>query len=94
LGDICSHAFGQGVTSLVLGALFAVVLLLGHKRAASVIAMYWVTIAIARTAGTAMGDWLAENKVLHIGLPLSTLITGLVFVGVLVLWRTGPKEAV
>jgi uncharacterized membrane-anchored protein len=88
VGDIASHFVGQGVASLVLGALLALVLLGGRGRAAEIIALYWTTVAVARTAGTAMGDWLAENKILHIGLPLSTLITGLVFVGVLVFWRS------
>jgi hypothetical protein len=33
-----------------------------------------------------MGDWLAETEALGIGLPLSTLITGTVFVLILLLW--------
>ncbi|MDB5676368.1 MAG: hypothetical protein JWM65_3350, partial [Sphingomonas bacterium] len=45
-----------------------------------------IALAIARTAGTAMGDWLAETKELGIGLPLSTLITATIFVLILVLW--------
>jgi uncharacterized membrane-anchored protein len=90
VGDIASHWVGQEVASLGLGALLAVVLFTGRGRAAEMIALYWTTVAVARTAGTAMGDWLAENKVLHIGLPLSTLMTGCVFVAVLVFWRSRP----
>jgi uncharacterized membrane-anchored protein len=56
-------------------------------------ALYWFTIAVARTAGTAIGDWLAENERIPIGLPLATLITGLSFVAVLVLWRSRPQAA-
>ena len=92
VGDICSHAVGEGVASLGLAALLFGVLLAGRGRAAQVIALYWTTVAVARTAGTAMGDWLAENKLLHIGLPLSTLITGVAFVGVLILWRSQGKQ--
>jgi uncharacterized membrane-anchored protein len=92
VGDICSHAVGEGVASLILAALLFVVLLAGRGRAAQVIPLYWTTVAVARTAGTAMGDWLAENKLLPIGLPLSTLITGIAFVAVLVLWRSKAKE--
>jgi hypothetical protein len=36
---------------------------------------------------------LAENKFLHIGLPISTLVTGIAFVAVLVFWRSRAKEA-
>jgi hypothetical protein len=35
-----------------------------------------------------MGDWLAENKILDIGLPVATSITGAAFIGVLLLWRS------
>ena len=38
-----------------------------------------------------MGDWLAENKIFDIGLTVSTLITGTVFVGILLLWRSGMR---
>ena len=89
VGDICSHAVGQGVASLALGAILGLFLLLRRAGIASTLAAYWLTIAAARTAGTAIGDWIAENKMLHIGLPLSTLMTGAVFVAVLVLWRSG-----
>jgi uncharacterized membrane-anchored protein len=51
------------------------------------IGLYWLTVATARTAGTAIGDWLAENKIMSIGLPISTLLTGCVFVAVLMLWQ-------
>ena len=92
-GDICEHAIGEGVASVVLTALLLGVLLAGWQRASQIVAIYWATVAVARTTGTAIGDWLAENKILHIGLSLSTLITGLGFVAVLVLWRSRLKKA-
>ncbi len=88
VGDICSHAVGEGMASLGLALLLLGVLAVGRGRAAQNIALYWTTVAVARTAGTAIGDWLAESKALNIGLPLCTLATGLVFVGILVLWRS------
>jgi hypothetical protein len=48
-------------------------------------------IGVARTTGTAIGDWLAESKMLQVGLPVSTVLTGLAFVGVIVLWRNRPQ---
>src|SRR4051794_15276230 len=92
-GDICSHVVGQGTASLALAALLLGVLLAAGGRAAQNIALYWTTVAIARTAGTAIGDWLAENKSLNIGLPLATLATGITFVAVLILWKGSAKES-
>lgn len=93
VGDICEHAIGEGVAAVALTAVLLAVLLSARERAAQIIALYWTTVAIARTAGTAIGDWLAENKLLHIGLSMSTLITGFLFVAVLVFWRSRTKES-
>lgn len=94
VGDICSHAVGEGAASIGLGALLLAALFMGRGRTARIIALYWTTVAIARTAGTAMGDWLAENQMLNVGLTASTLITGAAFAGVLMLWRSRAKEPV
>jgi uncharacterized membrane-anchored protein len=93
MGDICEHAIGEGVASVSLTALLLGVLFAGRGRAVQMIWLYWTTVAFARTAGTAIGDWLAENKFLNIGLSASTLITWIAFVGVLVLWPRRNKEA-
>jgi uncharacterized membrane-anchored protein len=93
MGDICEHTVGEGVACIALSALLFAVLITGRGRGAQSIPLYWSTIAVARTAGTAIGDWLAENKFLNIGLPLSTLATGMFFVTVLVFWRTRTREA-
>jgi uncharacterized membrane-anchored protein len=87
-GDVCSHLVGQGVASIALGLILGLVLLAARTRAAGTLFLYWGTVAVARTAGTAIGDWLAENTVLHLGLPLSTLITGCTFVALLLMWRS------
>lgn len=85
LGDDCSHLVGQATASLGLAAVLGVVLMIQRSVAASV-GIYWATVAVARTAGTAIGDWLAENKLLDIGLPLSTTLSGIAFVAVLSAW--------
>jgi uncharacterized membrane-anchored protein len=87
VGDICEHVMGEGVAAVVLSLVLLAVLMTGRKRAGDQIGVYWVTVAIARTAGTAIGDWFAENKILNIGLPLCTLFSGVAFVAVLVFWR-------
>ena len=88
LGDVCSSAVGQGFASIGLGLLLALALLGRRRGTIAGIPSYWLTVATARTAGTAMGDWLAENKVLDIGLPLSTMMTGILFAAVLLAWRS------
>ena len=88
VGDVCSHTFGQGPSALVLIALLVGALAILRDRASATALSYWSILMLARTAGTCAGDWLAENKLLHLGLPLSTLLTGMSFVAILVLWRT------
>lgn len=92
LGDVLSHYYTQANASIGLGLLLAIILLGRWQGIVAAIAGYWLTVSVARTAGTAMGDWLAENKILNIGLTASTLITGAVFVGILLLWRSRMRE--
>lgn len=86
IGDVCSKLIGKGPASLALGALLLVALAAWRRDGTHRFWLYWVALAVARTAGTAMGDWLAETEALGIGLPLSTLITGTIFVLILLLW--------
>jgi uncharacterized membrane-anchored protein len=93
LGDVCAHAVGVGTAALMLGAVLAVALSLGGRGLLQTAQYYWLTIAVARTAGTAIGDWFAEGDTLHLGLNASTLLTGIAFVSVLVLWRTSAVQS-
>lgn len=92
LGDICQHGFGQGTAAMALTFVLLVTLFAGFRYAAKVTAVYWTLVTVARTTGTALGDFLAENDVLKLGLPIATLISGLAFVGVLVLWRSSKAS--
>jgi uncharacterized membrane-anchored protein len=92
VGDICSHNFGQAPSAIALTVLLVVFLVSGKGRTATRLWVYWTAIAIARTAGTCIGDWLADNKALRLGLPLSTLLTGTAFVAVLTLWRSPHRK--
>jgi len=94
VGDVCSKLIGKGYASLSLGVLLLVALAAWRRDGAHRFWLYWGALAVARTAGTAMGDFLAETEALHIGLPLSTLITGSVFVLILVLWPRKGGAAV
>lgn len=89
IGDYSSFGLhlGTGNASLMLGALLAAVLLLGSRGLLATMSYYWLTIVMVRAAGTAVGDFLAGSKALNIGLPLSTLCTGLLFVATAILWQ-------
>jgi uncharacterized membrane-anchored protein len=99
-GDAVLGAFGgpSGIggvyASAILTTMLAALLLFGRGGRVQMLYYYWLTINVARTAGTAIADMLAENEKLNIGLINSTIITGIVFVGVLVLWRSRPKKRV
>ena len=87
LGDAIQKALGQGEASLILAGVLAVTLLLYNKGLLGWVYGYWITVGVARTAGTAVGDWLAETKKLNIGLTVATVISGVVFVAILTLWK-------
>ena len=72
----------------------AITLAAYRKWAFSALAGYWLTVAVARTTGTAIGDWLAESPIVNLGLPLATMLTGAALAAVLVLWPGGRPQAV
>jgi uncharacterized membrane-anchored protein len=87
---------GTGGGTLVLGAVFAVILALGSRSRWTTKASYWLAIIAVRSAGTTAGDWLAFREApgltngLHLGLPLSTAFSCTLFVGTLFLLSTRP----
>ncbi len=87
LGDYFENLVGKGPAAIGLSLALALALLIYKHSRVSPIARYWLVVGVARTTGTAIGDWLAESSRLNIGLELSTLLTGLAFVGVVVFWR-------
>jgi uncharacterized membrane-anchored protein len=94
LGDLCQHVFGDNAATLGLTVLLAIALLAYRKFAWGALAGYWLTVAVARTTGTAIGDWLAESPIPNLGLPLATVITGTALAAVLILWPGGRPRAV
>jgi uncharacterized membrane-anchored protein len=95
LGDAVQGLIGQGTAAIVLSVVLAVALLIYRNGLIGAVLAYWLTVGVARTTGTAIGDWLAENKMLDIGLARCTLMTGVVFIAVVLLWRNRrpPVEA-
>ncbi len=91
IGDGVSEQLhlGTGAGTLLLSALSAVVVSSGYASRWTSKASYWTAIVAIRAAGTTAGDWLAfpDDVLGHspdLGLPISTALTGAVFVGFLV----------
>jgi uncharacterized membrane-anchored protein len=81
IGDAASHRFGlaaaSALLSLALALLFALRLLeRGRGRGG------WLVIVGARSAGTSLGDWLADTGGLGLGIPLATGLSCLALVAV------------
>jgi uncharacterized membrane-anchored protein len=98
IGDFSSHDLhlGDADASILLGAALALLFLIARTRNGLLRSLpyYWLTIVTVRAAGTVVGDLLAGRHML--GLPASTLVTGTLFVALLVLWKQpeAPKLAV
>jgi uncharacterized membrane-anchored protein len=87
LGDYFEHAVGDDAALVGLTIALAAALLAYRKEGGlGVVTAYWFTVAVARTAGTAIGDWLAENSHVALGLPVSTAVSGAALALVLLLW--------
>jgi uncharacterized membrane-anchored protein len=87
IGDYCSHDLhlGDAEASILLGAMLAALFLMARNGLLRSLSYYWLTIVAVRAAGTVVGDFFAGRNML--GLTLSTLITGALFVALLALWK-------
>ena len=95
LGDYFSHnlQLGDAAGAIVLTTILAAMFAVGSRGLIWSLPFYWATIVMVRTAGTDVGDFFARRQML--GLALSTLVTGLAFVALLLMWRErrtqGPR---
>ena len=93
IGDYSSHDLhlGDGGASLLLAPIVVLLFAIARNGLLRSLPYYWLTIVAVRAAGTAVGDFIASRNML--GLPLSTLVTGVMFVALLALWSepTAPK---
>jgi len=87
IGDYCSHNLhlGDAEASILLSLILGLLFVLARGGLLRVLWFYWLTVVTVRAAGTAVGDMVASRGLL--GLPLSTLVTGVIFVAVLVAWK-------
>jgi uncharacterized membrane-anchored protein len=89
MGDFMSFGsgFGTATASIIQSGVLAVLFLLGARGLLVNLWFYWLTVVTVRAAGTSVGDFTAHN----VGLPASTLVTGVVFVALLLLWKETPR---
>ncbi len=87
MGDFCSHNMGLGDAgaAALLSPIVAVLFLIGQRGALLLLPFYWLTVVAIRAAGTSVGDFISGRHML--GLPMSTAVTGALFIALLVLWR-------
>lgn len=81
LGDDASGLYGQEAASILLCAMVLVLVLLRQRAVVDGTRGYWSTVLGARTAGTSVGDLLADHT--SLGLAGSTAATGLLLIAML-----------
>jgi uncharacterized membrane-anchored protein len=88
-GDFVADEVGLGVGlgSVVLVVIFGAVWLIAGRFGNMSRGWYWATIVAARTAGTTLGDFLANRHGLNLGLPLSTACTLALLTAIIVVWK-------
>ncbi|MDR3514828.1 MAG: hypothetical protein P4M00_03370 [Azospirillaceae bacterium] len=89
-GDFAADGLGLAVASLFFSALVLALVAFGNRIPLHATIFYWVTIAFVRTAGTNVGDLLAGHEGLHLGLLVSTPLTGALLYLVLQFWKPQP----
>jgi uncharacterized membrane-anchored protein len=92
IGDYSSHnlRLDDGGAALLLSPIVAALFLVGRNGLLLWLPFYWLTVVAIRTAGTAVGDFTSGRQML--GLPLSTLITGLALVACLAVWHEPARS--
>jgi uncharacterized membrane-anchored protein len=97
IGDFCSHnlRLDDAGAAIALSPIVVVLLLIGWRGPLRLLPFYWLTVVAIRAAGTAVGDLVSGRNML--GLPMSTALTGILFVVLLSVWKesgTSQRPAV
>jgi uncharacterized membrane-anchored protein len=87
IGDYCSHNLnlGDGGAAILLSPILGLLFIAARGGLLRSLWFYWLTVVTVRAAGTAVGDFVSGRSLL--GLPLSTLVTGALFIGLLIAWK-------
>jgi uncharacterized membrane-anchored protein len=92
IGDYASHNLhlDDGGAALLLSPIVAAFFLGGRNGLLFWLPFYWSTVVAIRAAGTGVGDFISGKEML--GLPLSTLVTGVALVACLAVWREPDRS--
>jgi uncharacterized membrane-anchored protein len=92
IGDYCSHDLhlGDAGASLLLSPILVLLFVIARNGLLRSLPYYWLTIVAVRAAGTAVGDLVAGRNML--GLPVSTLVTGCLFIALLAIWNEPARS--
>jgi len=87
LGDFISGdlGLGLGLGSLFVVIVLAVVLVFEISARSTNEARYWAVIAVVRTTGTVLGDYLTSEEGLHLGFAAGASLVGSLLV-IILLW--------
>ncbi|MBV8393910.1 MAG: hypothetical protein JOY81_12080 [Alphaproteobacteria bacterium] len=87
--DLCAITFHVGTlaSALILTAMILILLQLQRRSRPNRLHAFWLTTILVRADGVSIGDLLVRGDHLHLGLPLSTLLTALVTIAMLAFWR-------
>jgi uncharacterized membrane-anchored protein len=90
-GDLASHTVGLYAAAGGLIAVLLAVLMLRESLAPAALPVYWLVVLAERSAGTPVGDSLASERAVGLGLYVAILVTGGVFVIGLLVRSTRPR---
>lgn len=96
-GDALWQWLGLSTAAWALGGITIIMVITGYRSYLALTAFYWLGVLWARIAGTAAGDWLAKNADRGgSGLTLysATLVSGVVFVVIALVWQSDSKDQV
>lgn len=87
IGDYSSHnlKLDDVGAAILLSPMVVLLFFAGRDGRLLLLPFFWTTVVAIRAAGTAIGDYLAGRHML--GLPVSTAVTGAVFVVLLLIWK-------
>ena len=91
LGDYVADEYGLAYTAGCLSLAMAILVVLGFKNFLVMTPLYWLGVALARVAGTDVGDWLAksaEKGGSGLDLSTATVISGFVFTVLALFWKS------
>ncbi len=86
--DLCATSlrFGMLPSMVVFALLLAPIVWSSRQPMLNRLIMYWIMVVLVRGLGTATADFMAKEAFILSGLATSTLLTGTMMVGGLLLW--------